>query len=818
MFLKGSNRLAIVDFDGSKINYDKMVNSIKYLSRNYFKNIFENEHALIVMENRKEWIYSFFAIWDKKATAICVDALSNEEELTYYINDSDANSVIVSNTTLPLIKSIVDKLDRKVNIYNIDDFEIKELVDDIDLQHPIGDETAVMVYTSGTTGNSKGVMLSYETLIAEIEGIKGFKITKDDEQVIAFLPYHHILPLMSTCIYMYYHENQYSVVMVEKLTSTEILKKLQENQITMISAVPRVYKLFYKSLSDKINSSFITRLLYSIVKKVNNKKFSRIVFAKVHRAFGPKLRSMVVGGGKSELEMIEFFETLGFNYYEGYGLSETSSVLSGSIPKHYKKGTVGKPMHNVETKVVNGELWARGPIVMKGYYNKPEKTREVLTEDGWFKTGDLVEVDEDGYITIIGRANSMIVLSNGKNIDPETLENRVMKIADNKIVEIGIFGKNDKLSAVIVANKGISNISTYIRDIIQIYNRDAHNYEKILDYKIVNQELPKTRVGKLRRFMLAEIFGGNVKKSEIVSEPTTREYKILKDYITKVKNTEVGPDENLEIEIGLDSLDQVELISYIENSFGIKMDENLISNYSNLRLLSEYIHKTSSDFNENEIKLDTIIKNAPYQKISASILPTLVRPLLYIVFKLYFRFTVKGREKISDKPTIFIANHESFVDAPLLFLALPNKIQRKTHYLGLEQYFNNTFMKFVAKNSNVITINIGKDIKSSLEKISNVLKQGENVCIFPEGSRTKDGNLAEFKKVFAIVGKELNVDIQCLFIEGAYEAYSRFDKFPRPNKLSVEVLDTIKTENKSYEEIVKEAEKIYKDHKESKNK
>ena len=816
MFLKESNKLAIVDFDGSHIDYTKMVNSVKYLSRKKYFEIEEKSNVLVFLENRKEWIYSFFAIWDRLATPVCVDALSNDSELEYFINDSEAKYIVVSNNTYNLAKQSIEKLNKDVKIFNVDDIEILEEVDKQDLMHPENDDTAIIIYTSGTTGNAKGVMLSFSNIIAEMEVIESFDIVKEDEQIISFLPYHHILPLMSTCIYMYYYKHQNSVVLVEKLNSNEILKKLQENNVTIISAVPRVYKLFYKSISEKINSSFIARLMFSLAKRVNNKKFSKILFKKVHNIFGGKMRSFIAGGAKSDKEMIEFFEILGFNYCEGYGLSETSPVLAGSVGKNYKIGTVGKAVFNIETKVVNGELWVKGPIVMKGYYNKPDKTAEVITEDGWFKTGDLVEIDDEGYITILGRANAMIVLSNGKNICPETLENKVMKISEDIIEEIGIFGKNDKLSAIIVAKKGISNISTHIRDIIQIYNKDAHNYEKILDYKIIDRELPKTRVGKLRRFMLPEMFGDNSKKTENTIEPVSREYHILKEYISKLKNTDIGPDESFEIEIGLDSLDQVEMISYIENSFGIKMDENLLSNYSTLRLLSDYISKTSTEFVENEMKLDAIIKDAPYEKLNSSKFQYIIRPILYILFKIYFRFSVKGREKLKDEPTIFIANHESFVDAPMLSLALPFSIQNKTHYLGLEKYFSSSIMQFIAKRSNVITINIGKDVKSSLEKISNVLKQGHNVFIFPEGSRTKDGNLGEFKKVFAIVAKELNINIQCIGIDGAYEAYSRFDKFPKPYKINVEILDTVNPNNKTYDEIVEESFEVFKKFKEKK--
>lgn len=819
MFLKKSERLAIVDFDGSKINYNQMVDNVKYFSRVIYKDICENNFVLIIAENRIEWIYSFFAIWDRLSTPVAIDALSSKEEIEYYLNDTKPTAVVVTNKTIENVKLAVENCDFDVIIYNLDEITLTSYSDDEPLKNVEGEDIAVMIYTSGTTGNPKGIMLTYNNIIGEIQAIQSFSITFDDEQIIAILPFHHILPLMSTCLYVFFRENQYSIVLVPKLTSQEILKRFKTNDITLMAAVPRVYKLFYKSIKEKINSSFIARVMYAIAKRVNNKTFSRIIFKKVHDNFGGKLRTLVAGGAKSDVEMIEFFNVLGFNYAEGFGLSETAPVIAGNIQPKYKIGTVGLVVANAEVKTVNGELWVRGPMVMKGYYNKPEKTAEVITEDGWFKTGDLAQIDEDGYITIIGRANAMIVLSNGKNIDPEKLENKFINMSNGLVEEIGIFGKNDKLSALIVPNtqyikeNKINNVLTYIKDAIEFYNADVHNYEKILDYKVTEQELPKTRIGKLRRFMLPDIYGGQSQKNEIVNEPDTKEYKILKEYIKKLKGNEPGPDENFEIEIGLDSLDQVEFLTYIENSFSLKLAETTLLNYSTLRLLSEYISEKSNSFTDSEVKMDNIIKNAPFKEIKLGYLQWLLFPIIWILFKLYFRFSIKNTKKIKDEPTIFIANHESFIDALILSLALPFKIHNKTFYLALEKYFSSSFMKYLARNGNIINVNIEKNIKQSVEEIANVLKQGNNVFIFPEGTRTKDGKLSPFKKIFAIISKELNVDIQCIGIDGAYEAYSRFMKFPRPKKITVEVLDRISPQGKTYESIVEESYNIFLEYK-----
>lgn len=824
MFLKKSNKLALVDFNGDKITHRDLVNNVKYYSKYILDIKSKGSFNIILMENSTRWIYSFYAIWDKGGVPVTIDALSNVEELLYFINDCKPESIIVSNSTLETARQAVEKSGLDIRIYNASDFIIEEdKLAEIDkderiLIHPELDELGVMLYTSGTTGASKGVMLTYGNIYHQIKTIESLKVTGEDEQTLGILPYHHILPLMSTNLYFLYHEHQYSVVLVEKLSSQEILKALSKNRVTILSMVPRVYKLFYKSIKDTIDSSFIARTIFKIAKFVNKKEFSRLVFKKVHDKFGGNLRTFISGGAKSDVEMVEFFTVLGFDYCEGYGLTETAPVIAGSTPKHgWKAGTVGKAASNLEIKTVDDELWVRGPIVMKGYFNKPEKTKEVLTDDGWFKTGDLVEIDKDGMITILGRKNSMIVLSNGKNVDPENLEIKLSNVGNGIIKDVGIFGNNDKLTALIVIDKNeirknnISNINAHIKDIVEFYNGSVHNYEKILEYRITEEDLPKTRIGKTRRFMLKDIYNGEnkVEKSNDIKEPKNKEYVIIKEFVTNMKGESPEPNKNLEIEFGLDSLDQVELLTFIENSFGLKMTEEEFKDNLTLIKLSDYIVNNSGEYNESGDQWNEIINKAPIKELKQGLLPKILKPIIYLLFKIYFRISIKNSEKIQDKQQIFIANHESFIDSLAFSLLIPTNILNKTYSLAINWYFKNAFMKFISDNGNIILLDIDSNIKATIENVASALKQGKNIFIFPEGTRTKDGNVGEFKKAFAILSKELNIPVTCLKIDGAFEAYSRYLKIPRPKKISVEYLGEVNPEGLSYSEIVEKSREMY---------
>ncbi|MFZ2851791.1 MAG: AMP-binding protein [Leptotrichiaceae bacterium] len=821
MFIKNEDKLAFVDFEDNKVSFVELIKRVRYFSNEVLKNI-DSPHALIIMENRPEWVYSFYSVWDKKEVNVVLDASSNPNEIAYVINDSQPKTIICSDFSEERILEAITiaNYQDKARIINIDkeniDFNsIGSEYDNVTLQNPEGDETAVMLYTSGTTGSPKGVMLSSNNIIGEIDGIVEKDVLQANDQMIALLPFHHILPLMATLL-LPLREGA-SIVFVEKIASKEILDVLEKNNISVMVGVPRVFKLFYDSIKQQIQAKFITRKIYAIAEKINSKRFSRMIFSKVHKKFGGHLNVMVSGGAKLDPEIATFFNVLGFTVCEGYGLTETSPVLAVNSIKYNKVGTVGKALYNTELKIVDEELWVKGPQIMKGYYNKPEKTAEVMTEDGWFKTGDLAEIDKDGYLTIRGRKNSMIVLSNGKNIDPETVENKIMGLSGPLIKEIGILGHEDKLAAIIVPDllefrkQGINNIQTYLKDIIENYNLTASNYKKVLDYKLVEDELPKTRLGKTKRFMLPELYKKDEKVKEKVEEPQTQEYQAVKEFVAKLKGFEPGPEENLELDLGMDSLDKVELLAYVESTFGIKIDEEKFAEMPNLKLLSEYISEKAEFFMNSEVDWKKIIDKAPNREIKNGWLINALRPLIYVILKMYFRLKIDRTNKISDEPQIFVSNHQSFVDALVLGALIPSKIQKKTFFLAINWYFKKGIMKYVADNGNIILVDIDKNVKETVEEIALHIKNGKNVLIFPEGARTKNGKVGKFKKVFAIIAKELNVNVQCLGIKGGYEAYSRFMKFPLPKRIEVTVLEKIKPEG-TYEEIRERAENIIKNY------
>ena len=382
------------------------------------------------------------------------------------------------------------------------------------------------------------------------------------------------------------------------------------------------------------------------------------------------------------------------------------------------------------------------------------------------------------------------------------------------IQEIAVAEVNSVLTAVIYPNfqkivdENISNIKETLKwGIIDKYNSKAPNYSKILDVRIVQEELPKTKIGKIRRFLIPGLLEENKSENLNVVEPDFEEYTLLKEYLEKLKNRKITPMAHLELDLGLDSLDMVELIAYIEAEFGVAPDDKILVNNPTVEKLANYIKENKSDNRFEQMNWKEYLSRNVNLKLSGStIMLHIVKFILWFPFKVYVRVKKMGLENIpKNRPVIFVGNHQSFLDGFILGHVLPFKNLQNSYTLAKVKHFKSKFMKFMASHSNVVLVDINKNLSDMLQTAAKVLSEGKNLVIFPEGARTRDGKMLEFKKTFAILAKELNVEIIPFGIKGAYEAFPSNKKLPRPSKVEIQFFDGILPDGKSYDEIVNEA-------------
>jgi long-chain acyl-CoA synthetase len=817
------NKAAII-YKDREYSYKELLIGIKYYST--LLNIKKDSKVVVYVENRPEIIQSFFSIWEKQGIAIVLDAGYTPEQLLYVFNDAEPEYIYVTNKNYKNAVAAKEMYGKPLEIINIDNIVVpKEFQpDNYELNVDNIEDTAVILYTSGTTGNPKGVMLSYKNLLSNVNAIKAINLVDETDRVLAILPYHHVFSLNINLLMTMYFGTL--VVILDELSSEALRHALREYKISVIIGVPRVWEMLHKAIMNKINSSWITKKIFKICQSINSKALSRFVFKKVYNELGGSLRVMASGGAKLDPEVSRDYLTLGLPMIEGYGLTETSPIIAFNKPTNVKAGTVGEIIPDVEVKIAeDGEILVKGANVMKGYYNNPTATKEVIDENGFFHTGDLGKFD-GGHLVIVGRKKEMIVLSNGKNINPADIENEIMKGTD-LIKEIAVMEYNNHLMAVVypdfdlIKHRNITNIKESLKwEIIDKYNVTAPKYRKILEVKIVKNELPKTKLGKVRRFMLNDFLKGEVveegaegtvvnqqsKKEIEVPEELKEIYTTLKENIEKNYDAQVTPDAHLELDLGLDSLDIVEILSFVENSYGVKIKEEEFINIKNVLTLAEFIKNHGGTFSNVEIDWKNILNERIDIDLPKSAwVGKLIRIITKPIFSLYFSLKKESQDKISNKPAIYIGNHQSFLDALMFNQAIPMKMMNDTYYIATVVHFDTPLRRYLADRGNVLIVDINKNLKETLQVSAEVLREGKNLVIFPEGARTRDGELQEFKKTFAILSKELNVPVVPFGIKGAYKAMPYGSKFPSMYPIKIKFFDKICPENLTIEEIVEKS-------------
>ncbi|MGB9720087.1 MAG: AMP-dependent synthetase/ligase [bacterium] len=483
----------------------------------------------VLGENSPHWAISYLAI--NRAGLVCVplDVMLSEGELLHILRESGAKGVICSDNYTYKVEAIKGELkDLKwlINMKQIPQFsETKEEVA-IDINP---DSLAVLIFTSGTTGLAKAVMLSHKNIIANLLAIEKVIPVYEDDTFVSVIPMHHTFE--ATCGFLYPLYRGSAIYYPPSLKPNELIATMKEARVTCLIAVPLLFEKFLAGLHRKIASAPIpTKVIFSTISGISSvlRFLRRPLFGKVRKEMGlGNLRLTVSGGAALSTKVARGLEMLGIPILQGYGLTESAPVISVNPPERPKNNSVGKPIPGVEVKIYEpdengiGEIIARGPNVMLGYYNNKEATDEIL-KHGWLYTGDLGYIDNEGYIYITGRKKSLIVTATGKNIIPEELEEKL--IASKWIKEVLVVPridpatKKEEVCALIFPDYelleqhsinqnitlGVSDIEKIFRDEIKRINEGLITHKRITKFEIREEEFPKTTTQKIKRHMFIE--------------------------------------------------------------------------------------------------------------------------------------------------------------------------------------------------------------------------------------------------------------------------------------------------------------------------
>ncbi|NTV83029.1 MAG: long-chain fatty acid--CoA ligase, partial [Bacteroidales bacterium] len=367
----------------------------------------------------------------------------------------------------------------------------------------------------------------------------------------------------------------------------------------------------------------------------------------------------------------------------------------------------------------------------------------------------------------------------------------------------------------VLAEAGIKDADQYFREtIIPEFNRELTSYKRIVQFSLVKEELPRTRLGKIQRFKLEELIAGKLKKERKPYEDIgSEEYLAVKTFLESQVDMTVSPDDHLEFDIALDSLGKLSLIDFIEKTFGVKIEEEHLPKFPSVKSLVEHIKSNKRWHKEDVTNWAAALKEKVHVKLPKT-WPTLgvIKNSAKGFFSIYSRLKSKGLENVPDGPCIIVPNHESFFDGLYVVAALKMKTMKNSYFYAKKKHVNNWFLRFLANRNNIIVMDVNKDLKESIQKLAEVLRKGKNVIIFAEGTRTKTGKMGEFKKTFAILSKELDIPVVPVAISGAYRAMPGKAIFPRPfSKISVSFSEPVYPQKYNSDEltsIVKE--KIHK--------
>ncbi|MCQ2243956.1 MAG: AMP-binding protein [Bacteroidaceae bacterium] len=799
--------------------------------------------TIIFSENREGWLYAFYSVWQNRGIAVPVDASSMVDDVAYILRDCQPSVIWTSREKLPVIEDALKVTGQSVKVLVIDDFETvtphprgrKTEIEDGNIFVKDNHDPALIIYTSGTTGSPKGVVLSYANLYANMYSVTyDVPIFNSERRTIILLPLHHILPLVGTVILPILGGG--GVAICPSMSGPDIMDTLTRGKIAIFVGVPRLWQTLFNGIKKKIDERAATRMMFNLCAKVGSKSLSRKVFDAVHQKMGGHLAYCVSGGASLDKEIGEGLRTLGITMLEGYGMSETAPIISFTRPGDVIPGCVGLPMSTVTVKIVNDEICVKGPNVMLGYYNRPEETAQVIDSEGFVHTGDLGFIDELGRIHITGRSKEIIVLSNGKNVQPNEIEYKIEKY-DDKVKEVAVTQNGDLLCAIIVPqdewarNMTDTEIEEALkRQVIEPYNSSVVNYKKIKSIFVYHGELPRTKLDKLQRFKLKDLMLNSESKkmqnaecrmqndsptnnnaqpnsaSSIQNSAFSNEYALLKQYIEKEKKMEINPTDNLETDLAFDSLDCVSLQGFVEQTFGIEIKADAFMKFKNVQAIADHIAKLSdgSEISEVEdINWHSILAgDSSNLELPSGSLVTTSETLFKSFLKVHNRLEIKGKENIPTNGNYIIApNHQSFMDGQISVAGLDNNALRSTYYYATENHVRGSVVLYFANRLNIVRME-RSNLKNSILKLGEVLKRGKNIVIFPEGRRTDDGKVGEFKKTFAILSKELQVPILPVRISGGFEAMPRGSKFPNTHKITVEYLKPVMpSSDETYDEI-----------------
>jgi long-chain acyl-CoA synthetase len=767
----------------------------------------KGDRVLFWAESSPEWVAAFFGCLLRGVIVVPLDFDSSPEFTNRVQQQVEAKLILYSgdrlrDSKLGLPSLLLDALTEILAPVSTEAYEAEEIV---------AGDIAEIIFTSGTTAEPKGVCLTHQNVLANINPLEP-EIQKylKYERLVHPVRFLNLLPLSHVFgQFMGIFVPQLlagEVFLQDSLNPSEIIETVKKHRISVIVSVPRVHD----SLRNKIERDYEARgegnsFRQKLTSAENQHFLMRWwMFRRVHRQFGWKFWSLLSGGAALSQETEAFWRRMGFAVVQGYGMTEAAALITVNHPFNLSRRSIGKTLPGHEVKLdERGEILVRGANVSPGYW--AGELRPIANEDGWLRTGDLGELDELGNLYFKSRKKDVIVTSAGLNIYPDDLEaalNAQPEIRESAVIGLETPQGVEPL-AVLILRDGADGMT-----IVRRANERLSSYQQIRRWTVwPDEDFPRTPTQKIRKPLVLE----KIKQIATVGDRTPAEGGAQRGASSFILNAVarvggealdgVDPSANLEMDLKLDSLGRVELLGALEDHYQVDIDEAAFTAATTVGDIEKMIREGTGE----------AVARYEYPRWAQRFPVTWVRTVVFylVIFpltRLMSRATIIGKERLNEVggPVLVIANHITMVDAALILLALPPRLQRKLAIAmegevlrgwrhppaatsWLKRVIRLANYLLVTSLFNVFPLPQKSGFRRSFEFAGEAMDRGYSVLVFPEGARTPDGQMKPFMEGIGLLTRKLNVPVVPARIDGLYEIKKTGKRFARPGQVAVTI-------------------------------
>jgi len=794
-----ANKTALIwktKYRTKKINYNTL---LTYTRKTAFylleRGLKKQDRVFIIGPNCPQWVTAFFGTVSAGMVLVPVDFNSSPDFISKVIKESKPSLYITSGFLSNKLPSCCNKN----NTVFFENFfsEIEKFDDEfLDKKYDfyIGDnDTAEIIFTSGTTDEPKGVVLTHRNIGTNIFNCSLRISIRSGTKLLSILPLSHMFEQIAGLFAPLRQGAQ--IVYLAGMKPTSIKKALYSEKVNNMVVVPAFLDTFKNLIFlNAEKKGKLEKFKKGLIKAEKIGYFlRRIIFAEIIKKLGGRFDFVISGGSHLDINTEKFWDNLGIKILQGYGLTETSPVITCTDKNKPVLGSVGRVLHSQFIKLADdGEILTAGENVFRGYLNRDKLNKEIFI-NGWFKTGDIGEIDKDGNLYIKGRKKNIIVNPAGMNIFPEDIEKKLKSYDNiNDCIVIAHKGKSFFLNGYILTDEKLK--SEQLKNILLDLNSKLAPHQQLKSIVIWHQkDFPRTPTKKIIRREIERILEGKDKsvkeKSDQNKSKSLDDFSVIINLIKEITGIQSSLEVNSRLveDAGMDSIQKLELITKLEANFLIDLDEEDFYKIVTIGEILPLINKARKNIDLE--KKENIISGFRF-----NIINRIIQSLSFAFFRLFsflfFRVKAESKNNLYKiyENFIIVANHTSHLDTFSILRALPPYIRRKTFTAAAYDYFFKGHFfssKVLSYLFNIFPFYRKEMMRKNLNNLGRILDKKHNIILYPEGTRSRDGNMNEFKEGIGMIVKALEVPCLPVKVENAFNLLAYDKKIPKQGRIIV---------------------------------